>query len=58
MDDDPWSQGPSGWSFVKVLGVILGLIGMVGFGICTLCGLGFSGPSGISGLVMAGASCF
>lgn len=32
-------ESPSGWSFLKVVGVLLGLIGMVGFGVCTLCGL-------------------
>ena len=30
---------PSGWSAGKVIGVIVGLIGMVGFGVCSLCGL-------------------
>jgi cytochrome c biogenesis protein CcdA len=32
-------ESPSGWSFLKVVGVVLGLIGMVGFGVCTLCGV-------------------
>jgi hypothetical protein len=32
-------ESPSGWSFGKVVGVIVGLIGMAGFGVCTLCGL-------------------
>jgi hypothetical protein len=29
----------------KVLGVIVGLIGMVGFGVCSLCGMVFVGSS-------------
>ena len=39
MDEAPRPGQPSGWSFGKVVGVILGLIGMVGFGVCTLCGV-------------------
>ena len=31
-------EGRSGWTFLKVLGVIFGLLGMVGFGLCSLCG--------------------
>jgi hypothetical protein len=33
------NETPSDWTFLKVVGVILGLIGMVGFGVCTLCGV-------------------
>ena len=36
MHEDPPNE--SGWSVGKVIAVILGLIGMVGFGVCTLCG--------------------
>ena len=37
MDESP--RPHSGWSFAKVIGVIVGLIGMVGFGLCSLCGM-------------------
>lgn len=33
----------SGWTFGKVIGLLLGIIGMIGFGLCTLCGIAFSG---------------
>lgn len=32
-------RGSSGWTAAKILGLIVGLIGMVGFGICSICGL-------------------
>jgi hypothetical protein len=35
---NPESSGGSGWTFLKVLGVIVGLLGLVGFGLCSLCG--------------------
>ena len=35
--------GGSGWTFLKVLGVIFGLLGMVGFGLCSLCGFALGG---------------
>ena len=38
MHEQP-PPAPSGWSFAKVIGVIVGLIGMVGFGVCSLCGI-------------------
>ena len=38
MHEDPQRPPESGWSVGKVLAVVLGLIGMVGFGVCTLCG--------------------
>lgn len=28
-----------GWSVLKVLGLAVGVIGMAGFGVCSLCGL-------------------
>lgn len=42
MDENP---GPttSGWTFGKVIGLIIGVVGMIGFGFCTLCGLAFAG---------------
>jgi len=38
MHEEPRQPTESGWSVGKVIGVVLGLIGMVGFGVCTLCG--------------------
>ena len=32
-----------GWTFGRVLGLVVGLIGMVGFGFCSLCGLVITG---------------
>lgn len=29
----------SGWTFWRVVGLIVGLLGMAGFGFCSLCGL-------------------
>ena len=37
--EDPRSSSGDGWTFGKVLGFLVGLIGMVGFGFCSLCGL-------------------
>jgi len=55
VDNEPQS-GTSGWTFFKVIGVLLGLLGMVGFGLCTLCGLAFAGSdSGIWIWVLMGA---
>ena len=34
-------RGTSGWSVGKVLGLIVGLLGMVGFGLCSVLGLAF-----------------
>src|SRR5262245_45059470 len=41
-EPDPGSEG--GWNAARVLGMIVGVIGMVGFGFCSLCGvvMGFS----------------
>ena len=33
----PGSEG--GWNGARVLGMIVGVLGMVGFGFCSLCGL-------------------
>ena len=57
MDDNPQSS-TSGWTFLKVIGVILGILGMVGFGLCTLCGVLVSFDGGLGDLwswVLAGA---
>jgi hypothetical protein len=32
---------PSGWTVGKILGLVIGLLGMVGFGLCSLWGLVF-----------------
>jgi len=42
VDENP-KPTTSGWTFGKVIGVLLGLIGMIGFGFYTLCGLAFAG---------------
>ena len=63
MDNEPQS-GTSGWTFFKVIGVLLGVLGMVGFGLCTLCGLvvGLNDDLGdfwlwvLAGAVMTGLS--
>jgi hypothetical protein len=34
-------EGGGGWTFLRVVGVIVGLLGMVGFGLCSLCGFFF-----------------
>jgi hypothetical protein len=36
----------SGWTFLKVVGVIFGLLGVAGFGLCSLCGFVISGGDG------------
>jgi hypothetical protein len=58
MDESPGSRTTSGWTFGKLIGFLLGLIGMVGFGVCTLCGTVFvfdSGDGWIIFLTLAGA---
>jgi uncharacterized membrane protein len=58
MDEPPTSHTSSGWTFGKVIGFLLGLVGMVGFGVCTLCGTVFAFDSGdfeIIVLTLAGA---
>ena len=49
-------RNESGWSFLKVLGVVVGLMGMAGFGLCSLFGLMFAvgGSSEVIGLVLLG----
>ena len=59
MHEDPRQSPESGWSVGKVIGVVLGLIGMVGFGVCTLCGVVINfdtHDSGIWILVLGGAA--
>ena len=36
-EPDPGSEG--GWNGARVLGMIVAVIGMVGFGVCSLCGI-------------------
>jgi hypothetical protein len=57
VDENETSQPvTSGWTFGKVIGLILGVIGMIGFGVCTLCGLVFfSGEGGVWVLILGGA---
>lgn len=46
----------SGWTFLRLVGFFLSLISMVGFGVCSLCGLLFTGSGfEILGLVLIGA---
>ena len=37
--NEPQDSSGQGWTFAKVVGLIVGLIGMAGFGVCSLCGL-------------------
>jgi biotin transporter BioY len=39
--NEPNPAPEGGWNAARVLGMIVGLIGMVGFGFCSLCGLAF-----------------
>jgi hypothetical protein len=39
----PESGQGSGWTFLKVVGLIFGLLGVVGFGLCSLCGFVIGG---------------
>lgn len=56
VDENPEPM-TSGWTFGKVIGLLLGVIGMVGFGVCTLCGLVFfSSEGGVWILILAGAA--
>jgi hypothetical protein len=32
-------EGAGGWTFLRILGLLIGVIGMTGFGVCSLCGL-------------------
>jgi|EndMetStandDraft_5_1072996.scaffolds.fasta_scaffold688906_1 biotin transporter BioY len=36
-EPNPGAEG--GWNAARVLGMIVGVLGMVGFGVCSLCGL-------------------
>ena len=36
-------ESEGGWTFGRVFGLVIGLIGMVGFGFCSLCGLVIAG---------------
>ena len=52
-EPDPGSDG--GWNAARVLGMIVGVIGMVGFGFCSLCGIaaGITGNGTLWGVVFA-----
>ena len=60
-EPEPGSGG--GWNVAKVLGLIVGLLGMAGFGVCGVFGLllgitssmGFAVVCGIIGLLLAAA---
>lgn len=63
--NEPESGSDGGWSVGKVLGLVVGLLGMAGFGFCGLCGIvlgmGSGGSEmsfiltcGVAGLVVAG----
>jgi hypothetical protein len=41
MDERPRPAGGSGWTLGKVVGVVMGLLGMVGAGVCSLCGFAY-----------------
>jgi biotin transporter BioY len=36
-EPDPGSEG--GWNAARVVGMIVAVVGMVGFGVCSLCGI-------------------
>lgn len=57
MDERP-RQERSGWDLPKVIGAIVGIIGMVGFGVCSLCGLVISIDGGLGdfGLLVLGGA--
>ena len=42
---DPEVRG-GGWTIGRIIGLIIGLLGMGGFGFCSLCGLVLSSDSG------------
>ena len=39
MDEQPRPDSGSGWTAGKVIAVVLGFLGMAGFGVCSLCGI-------------------
>ena len=49
-------QEGGGWTFLKVIGVIVGLLGVVGFGLCSLFGfaIGFQ-DFGVLAMALMGA---
>ena len=38
-EPNPGSGSEGGWNAARILGMIVGVIGMVGFGVCSLCGI-------------------
>jgi hypothetical protein len=57
--NDPEQGSSGGWSVGKVLGIVVALLGMAGFGFCGLCGLVLGvanlGDSGTAIFVICGA---
>jgi cyanate permease len=50
------AQGSSGWTPLKVIGLAVALLGMIGFGLCSLCGFVFaSSDADILWLALLGA---
>lgn len=44
LPDPNYPRHPgSGWNFLRVVGFVLALFSMIGFGVCSLCGLVISG---------------
>ncbi len=41
MNEPNPAGSEGGWNAARVLGMIVGILGMVGFGFCGLCGLAF-----------------
>jgi biotin transporter BioY len=41
MNEPNPGASDGGWNAARVLGMIVGILGMVGFGFCSLCGLAF-----------------
>jgi hypothetical protein len=39
VDEQSKPEGGSGWTFGRVVGLLVGLLGMAGFGVCSLCGI-------------------
>ena len=53
MDRSPDESG-TGWTVAKVVGLVVCLVGMVGFGLCSLVGLMAGGLSGFGVFVVVG----